>query len=400
MTRRSRDLPSRELRIGIDGRTLEPPRTGVGRYVYEICRGLDEVLPPDTRFYVYARRPVPLPIDSSRWCMRADPLAPLAHVPASIWLMARAATLARDDGVDVFWAAGTLAPGPLWRGPTVTTVYDLCYLVAPETMPAGLRLAYALTMRRDLRRAAANIAISHGTAARMRERLGAATDAIAAPAVSPAFRVPSPREIARVRSRYGLMRPYFLSVATREPRKNLSLLVTAYGGARQTDRSGATASHDLVLVGASGWGDVAIGTPDGVRDLGYVADGDLPGLYGGATAFVFPSRYEGYGIPVLEARRCGAPVIATDIPEIREAGGDAGVTYIEPELGALTNAIVDAARTAITTGARSSDEPSGDSGSADRDSNDAPPPVTPAAIWDVPSRVYADVLMRAAGRTP
>ena len=363
------------LRIGIDGRTLEPPRTGVGRYVFEICRGLDVVLPPDTEFYVYARRPVPLPVDSPRWTMRAESVAGFQRLPASAWLKARGGRLAERDSVAVFWGAGALAPGLGWTGPTVLTVHDLCPFIAPETLVWSTRVAASAWLARDVRRAAAVVAASVGTSRRIRALLGVDCAAAVPSTAGAAFHPPDADRVRAVRQRLGLARPYFLSVATREPRKNLPLLVDSYGRARTLDVSGGVAAHDLVLAGGAGWGSVTWPAVPGVRTLGYVADDDLPALYAGATAFVFPSRYEGFGIPVLEARMCGARVITTDLPELHEAGGVEDVTYVAPKLDPLTRALIDAAAIAGMPVA---------------------PRREPPGTWVDAARVYATVLTSTA----
>jgi glycosyltransferase involved in cell wall biosynthesis len=130
-----------------------------------------------------------------------------------------------------------------------------------------------------------------------------------------------------------------LTVGTWEPRKNLELLVRVFRALRAADEF-----HDyrLVLAGGAGWKDErlrrmlqvggSVSNPimsDGVTATGFVTDDELADLYSGCRAFVFPSAYEGFGIPVLEARACGAPVVATDLPELREAGGE-GAIYVPP----------------------------------------------------------------------
>lgn len=367
------------LRLGIDGRALEPPRTGVGRYVHEIARALDARLPDDARFVVYARRPIPLPGAAPRWTMRAEPHAPWRRLPASAWLLLRAGVLARRDALSAFWATATLSPLSLGGVPVLATVHDLAHRVTPDAMPGGLRRVHDWRFGPDLRRAAARIANSHGTAARVLAAYGVACDAVAPPAV--AFARPDASTIARVRARHGLDAPYFLSVATREPRKNLPVLVAAFRAARAR---GALGEHRLALVGASGWGrtdaELAAAAADpAIRHLGYVADDELAALYAGATAFVFPSRYEGYGMPVAEARACGAAVIATDLPELREAGGG-GARYLPVEtLGAaLVEALVAAA-------------------AAPRPGGERPAPAVPRWSWEDAARPYAE-LLRAIAR--
>jgi glycosyltransferase involved in cell wall biosynthesis len=132
-------------------------------------------------------------------------------------------------------------------------------------------------------------------------------------------------------------------VATADPRKNLPLLVAAYGDARA---AGTVPGHELVVVGPPGVAP-ADGDAPGVRPLGYVDADDLPALYAESAALVFPSRYEGFGMPALEARACGARVIATDLPELREAGGP-GATYVAATRPAVAHALGAVWRTPAT----------------------------------------------------
>jgi glycosyltransferase involved in cell wall biosynthesis len=146
--------------------------------------------------------------------------------------------------------------------------------------------------------------------------------------------------------RFDLSRPYILSVATREPRKNLSLLIRTFVGMK---KEGLITSHELVLAGDRGWKDEEIREAvdevgRSVHDIGYVAEDELPALYSGSDVFVFPSKYEGFGMPVLEARACGTRVVTTDSPELREAGGQNAV-YITPTEESLRRGILQALAT-------------------------------------------------------
>jgi glycosyltransferase involved in cell wall biosynthesis len=156
------------------------------------------------------------------------------------------------------------------------------------------------------------------------------------------FRPADSTGVCRTLHQLGITSPYFLAVGTWEPRKNLELLIQVF---RTMQANGELAGYRLVLAGGAGWRDKRLRAllrhePDTlvgaspVVPLGFVSDEQLAQLYTGCHAFVFPSRYEGFGLPVLEARACGARVIATDIPEIREAAGD-GALYIQPTFDGL-----------------------------------------------------------------
>lgn len=324
------------MRIGLDGRPLLGRRTGIGRYVFEICRELD-VLLPAAEFFVYAPEPVELPVVSPRWRCRVEARRWARALKPIAWLKLRAGRLCREDSLDAFWGSATLFPQLPAGTRRVSTVYDLTFRVAPQTMSRTHLLAQRLFFAHDVRRAHHRVAISHGTAARLQEWLGGRLAAVAPPGLSPAFHPRQAAAVGATLSRFGIAKPYFLAVGTWEPRKNLERLVRVF---RTLRVAGELSDSRLILVGGAGWKDErlrrllqvsdSVSTPvesDGVTAVGFVTDDDLAHLYTGCRAFVFPSAYEGFGIPILEARACGAPVVTTDLPELREAGGD-GAIYV------------------------------------------------------------------------
>jgi glycosyltransferase involved in cell wall biosynthesis len=326
------------MRVGIDGRALQGRRTGIGRYVFEICRELDTLL-PQAEFFIYAPEPVELPVASSRWRCRSESRAWARSLKPIAWLKLRAGRLCQEDHLDVFWGSATLLPTLPTGVRKLSTVYDLTFRIAPETMGRTHLIAHRLFFARDVRRADHVVAISHGTAERLRAWLGRSQIAVARPAPSPAFRPGNPALVERELATLGIPRPYFLAVGTWEPRKNLGLLIQVF---RSLQANGEFPEYRLVLAGGDGWRDERLrallhqGSSAGgqtvtgsVMPIGFVSDEQLARLYTGCRAFVFPSRYEGFGIPMLEARACGASVVASDLPELREAGGDA-VVYVPP----------------------------------------------------------------------
>jgi glycosyltransferase involved in cell wall biosynthesis len=323
------------LRIGMDGDALRVPLSGVGHYVYNLARELDALL-PEASFIVYTRlAAAAIAMPSPRWQLRTEPIVALRRLPSFVWLKTRCRSLCLKDGVDVFWAGRSLHPRLGRAVHIVSTVHDLNHLVVPDTMQFQGRWSSRLFFRGDILTADCVLTNSHGTAERIRKMIGAEVTGVVHPSVTPDFRVPASTgevEIPQRLSSLGVKRPYLLSVATAEPRKNLDVVLNAFIDLK---RSGALTNHQLVLAGPTGWKNQALKKKlDEARAYnlvlaGYVPDELMSTLYAASDALVFPSLYEGFGMPVLEARTCGARVVTTDIPELREAG-DEHVIYVQP----------------------------------------------------------------------
>ncbi len=331
------------MRIGIDGRRLGLRPKGIGRYIWELCNGLDEVL-PNAQFFLYTPRSLNLPRISNRWSFRVDE-SPFGRLPSNLWLVVGAGRLAQRDEVDCFWSGSGLLPLVGVRARTVLTIHDLVHKVAPETMDTRALWATRLFFRLSVANANALVTNSEGTARRLEKYFGYKVAAIVRPGLSRLFELKSECEIQQILADYTLTKPYLLAVATWEPRKGLELLIKTFLNMKAV---GLVRDHKLVLVGERGWKYAAIAdlirrNSDAIVSLGFVYDVALAGLFRGAEAFVFPSKYEGFGMPVLEARACGAAVITSDLPELREAGGEAGI-YIEPTEEGIRNGILTASK--------------------------------------------------------
>lgn len=372
----------RGLRLGIDGRCLggQWPRTGVYRYVAELCRVLDTLL-PQARFLVYLQKPPQsATVFSDRWEWRVEPAQRWRNVKSNVWLKFRAPHLIAEDHPDVYWATCGLCPRLPQGTKSLVTVHDLNHILVPETMARATLWAYRLFLVKDVLRANAIVANSLGTAGRLKELIGRDATAIVKCAVSCDFQRASQEAIDRCMRKYGIERPYLLTLATREPRKNQHLLIQTFLSMKS---NGVLPNHRLVLAGAQGWRDDKLrrslerSIENGITEVGYVVDDDLPALYSGADVFVFPSVYEGFGIPVMEARACGTPIVATDIPEIREAGGEHAI-YIEPTLSGIAAGILAAL--------------------ADRRS--ARPDRSKLWTWEDSGRILAEVVLSLAARDP
>lgn len=246
--------------------------------------------------------------------------------------------------VDVMFYASFVAL-PQKRGRKVITAHDLIPLTHPEFCEPHHVQEFQARVPSSLRGADAVIVVSAYTGAVVQERFGLPADRIHCipNGVHEKFCPPEdPEAAAAATARYGIRSPYLLFVGTLEPRKNLVRLVEAFGRAAR----GAVRAHTLVLAGQPFWGDAALRAAiarleAGVRVLlpGYVATDDLPALYGAATAFLFPSLVEGFGIPALEAMACGCPVLTSATPALREVVGDAALVVDPYDVDAMAEGI-------------------------------------------------------------
>jgi glycosyltransferase involved in cell wall biosynthesis len=249
--------------------------------------------------------------------------------------------------IDLFHATEHLLP-PLRRVKSVFTFHDAIYALFPKYHLPMNRAYLGLMMPRFLRRADAIITISECSRRDAARLYGVADDRMRViyEGVDPRFRpVEQPETLEQVRRRYALPAAYLLAVGTLEPRKNLSTLLEAFVAVKA--RSGRQDLR-LVIVGKKGWlfQDFfrrlrELGLDDGRQVVfpGYVADGDLPAVYAGAACFVFPSLYEGFGLPVLEAMASGAPVVCSDVSSVPEVAGDAALTASPEDAGAFAWAV-------------------------------------------------------------
>lgn len=314
-------------RIGLDGDALRKPLSGVGQYVFNLCRELDKLL-PQAQFFVYTRLAADqIAVPSERWTVRRETFPLLRKLPSFVWLKTRGAYLAGRDHLDLFWAGRTIHPGRGCAQRIAITVHDLNHRLVPDTMERATLYSHRLWFDRDVRSADVVFANSQGTSDRLQDWIGRSADVIVHPGVRPDFQPldEQARQQASVAlAEKGVVPPYFLAVSTLEPRKNIAALVDAFIHLR---RQGALAGHQLVLVGAKGWQNrelaarIEAHADLGVVLPGYIPDEQMPGVFALAEALVMPSIYEGYGMPVLEARAVGTPVIVSDVPELREAAG-------------------------------------------------------------------------------
>lgn len=257
------------------------------------------------------------------------PPARFAHRAGHLW----------EQAVLPFRAAGdALLYSPANLGPVVSeahvlVLHDLAALRHPEAYSPPYVGYQRLLLPRLARRARGLITVSEFSKAELVDLLGVSPARITVipEGVGEEFTPRSHAEVRRVAARYGLEDRYVLTVGTLSARKNLGLLSSA---------ARALAGHGVELVLAGSDRSYLRGAPATVRRLGYVAEEDLPSLYSGAQALVLPSRYEGFGLPCLEAMACGTPVVASRCAALPETVGEAGWLLDPDDVDGFADALV------------------------------------------------------------
>ena len=333
------------MRIAFDGTALRPGRTGVGYYTEHLLHHLAQTASND-ELIVVSNRSIdttsPLP-------SRVRVATPTRRVPRLVWMQTLAVTALREVEADVVHFTNGMLP-LMSSVPTVVTIHDMSLRLYPRYHPPRRVILNRPLVDVAARRADAIITPSE-TAKRDIVRLYQLDPKrvhVVYEAAAPNFkRVQDTSALDHVRARYGLGERVILYVGTIEPRKNLPTLIDAFA-ARQ--RSGEL-RHQLVCVGPYGWLSRGIekqirraGAAGAIKFTGYVPFDDLSAIYSLAEMFVYPSMYEGFGLPVVEAMACGVPVITGRTAALSEIGGGAimEIDRIDPDT--LGRALVDVAR--------------------------------------------------------
>jgi glycosyltransferase involved in cell wall biosynthesis len=371
--------------------------TGIGHYTRELILRLPEVDPATTyvAWYLHARRAArPWRWGRRRFPRRSNLVERWSPFPARWfertsmrWELPRLEWLTRFDVL----FAPNFVPPPTRSRRLVVTIHDLSFRLHPETAPLATR-RWLARLDRSLAQAAEIVAVSEATRRDLLDhyRVDPERVTVIHHGIDPdRYRPASAQEVRRIRERFGIDGPYVLFLGGLEPRKNLPGLIHAWGGLAEEARP------TLVLAGASvPW------NPEGRRQLettlagispnarrgvvltGYVGHRDKVALLTGAEALVFPSRYEGFGLPILEAMAVGVPVLTSDLSSMPEVAGDAAV-LVDPN-----------SEVAIGEGIErllGDEELRGQLRRAGRRR-------VQAFSWDVAARRHADVLRRAAER--
>ncbi len=335
------------MKICIDVSPAVHGRAGIGRYVLELVTALigQDTTLEYTIFYNRAHE-AQIPVS---WQHLERIAFPLRDKPWRLQvLLAHLAKLSQDrlfPNVGLFHATDNLLPC-LKKTHSVLTVYDLAFRFYPETFTTLNRWFQLLTMGTFLYRAHAVIAISQNTKRDVAQLYGVDESKITVVygGVNSRFQPASISEIEHVRTRYHLPERYILFVGSIEPRKNLKALLAAFSAIKQQRE--AIDSIKLVIAGKRGWlyADFfqqlrTSGLENEIILPGFIADEDLPALYSAADVFVFPSWYEGFGLPVLEAMACGTPVVCSNVSSLPEVAGEAALMVAPNDVRGFCEAI-------------------------------------------------------------
>jgi len=359
------------MTIGIDAsRAMRVRRTGTERYALEIIRhllttpaadGIDwrlylpEAPPSDAHFLAHAEAPLSRPPELRMPDLRMPDLRmpdlrmpDLRVLPQSrLWTHRRLAAEVTAHPPDALFIPAHVLPfrRPGVRlPPTVVTVHDLGYHYFPQTHTRRQRLYLEWSTAYAVRHATRLIAVSAATADDLQRVYGAAPEKIVVvhEAATPMPAVDA-YEVEATLRRHAIRQPFALFIGTLQPRKNLVRLLEAYALLRQRDR----AHFQLVLAGADGWlsGEIhaaidRLGLQEIVRVTGSVTETESAALFGAAHFFVFPSLFEGFGLPVLEAQQAGVPVMTANNSSLPEVAGDAAILVDPLDTEAIAQAML------------------------------------------------------------
>ncbi len=331
------------MHIAIDAHSVGAQLGGNETYAVNLIEALAEI-DQSNRYTLYVTKQSAVDRFTDRWpnfqVKRTLPHTPLIRIPLTLSIELR------KNHVDVLHVQYTAPP----RTPCalVATIHDLSFEHLPETFNRRSRAQLRLTVRRTAQKAAQILTLSAFSRDDIIETYAVDPERVrVTPPAAPASFAPvtAETELRRIRASYGIDRDYILALGSIQPRKNLVRLINAY-----SSLSRVRPKHELpqlVLAGKRGWLESATiqaaEQSEARRDIlfiGYVSDSDLPALYSGAMCFVYPSYFEGFGLPVLEAMQCGTPVIAGNRTSLPEAAGDAGVLFDPFDESAIAGALM------------------------------------------------------------
>ena len=332
------------MRIGLDGYPLTEPRTGVGHYTFELALALALAHPLD-QFELVSPKPFAESVAERAPVSNLSLIKAKSSLIRGHWWSVGLPLYAKRAGLDLFH--GTNFELPLWnRRRTVLTIHDLSPLRYPELHRPRLARRARVRLPLAAKLARAIITPTEAVKREVCSQFRLKPDKVSAIHEAPrsVFRPLHLDELSEIRKRLGIENDFLLFVGTLEPRKNLLTLLKAFAQIlRHTSWR-----PQLVVAGGEGWlMDETFsfmkesGINEHLRLTGYLEDEELRALYSSCKAFIYPSLYEGFGLPPLEAMACGAPVVASRIPALQETLGDAAILVEPVDVDGLARVIID-----------------------------------------------------------
>jgi glycosyltransferase involved in cell wall biosynthesis len=331
------------MHIAIDAHAVGAQLAGNETYAVNLIEALAEI-DQSNRYTLYVTRQSAVDRFTNRWpnfhVKRTLPHTPLVRIPLTLSVELRKN---RVDVVHVQYTAPPRTPCAL-----VVTIHDLSFEHLPETFKRRSRAQLRLTVRRTARKAAQILTLSEFSRRDIIETYALEPERVfVTPPAAPSHFVPvtDVTELRRIRMTYGIRRDYILALGSIQPRKNLVRLIKAYESLRGVVDSEQL--PQLVLAGRRGWLEAetirAAELSEARGDIlftGYVPDADLPAVYSGALCFAYPSYFEGFGLPILEAMQCGTPVIAGNRTSLPAVAGAAALLVDPFDQAAIGNGLV------------------------------------------------------------
>lgn len=332
------------MRIGIDATALPPQPVGAGNYIIQLIRALASTESVH-EFVVFAQPRgadlIGLPDEGTVEWVIVEARDPGSRL---IWEQLFFPNLVRESGVDLLHSLHYTRPIRL-PCKSVVTFHDMTFFLYPDLHTWARRLYFPQMMKASARRADELITVSNSTRNDLIEILEVDPKIVTTTqlGVTPGYMpIDDEEEKKRIIGKYNLPEHFILYVGLVEPRKNLPILIEAYKRLRGDDNK-----YELILAGRFGWMHEEVvdqvrklNLEDTVRFLGYVPQQDLPLIYNLASLFVYPTIYEGFGLPVLEAMACGIPVITSDVSSLPEIVGEAGLLTPVNDLDALYKTVI------------------------------------------------------------
>jgi len=319
------------MNIGINARYLQKKHTGIENYLLNLLKQLIS-LDTNNNYFLYFgnHKPVPSVVPGGGAVTRIASMPTNSQLMRMIWDQVGLPHALKKDSITVFHEPSFISP-LIKVCPTVITVFDLAYLYFPEHFTRRNVLYLKTLLPYSIKKADCIIAISKHTKNDIIKHYNVTPEKVRVVylGVDPFFRVVDQKDrIAQIKRSYGITKEYLLNVSLISPRKNLITLLKAFKKLCTQNNH----RYQLVIAGEKGWvyekifaAVSSLGLEDDVVFTGYVTNEELIYLYNNAISFLYPSLFEGFGLPILEAMACGCPVITSRVTSIPEVCGEAAV---------------------------------------------------------------------------